>query len=80
MLLIRGKDIHWGTMNFVELPVFLKRRVDLPLSGMYRLVQRHRVPSCWKDSGPEFKGGGEDTQRQVALSKKIINPNFQKLF
>lgn len=56
-------------MNFVELHVFLKRRVDRPLSGMYRLVQRQRVPSCWKDSGPELKGGKEDTQASGSLKK-----------
>ena len=46
-----GEDIHWGTMNFVELHVFLKRRVDQLLSGMYRLVQRHRVLPAGKILG-----------------------------
>ena len=38
-------------MNFVELHVFLKRRVDQLLSGMYRLVQRHRVLPAGKILG-----------------------------
>ena len=58
MFLNGGKDIHWSKINFVELDVFLRRRVDRPLSGMYRLVLRHRVPSRWKDSGPGLREGG----------------------
>lgn len=40
------EDIQWGKMNFVVPVVFVRRRVGLPLSGMYRLV-----PWSWKDSG-----------------------------
>lgn len=43
--------LHWGKMNFEEPNVFIVRRFELPLSGMYRLVLTLRAPSCWKNSG-----------------------------